>query len=282
MPVSRWFRRFSRTRLASPVRLLLWVLRGRDWVYRGAWNRSDASGWETEAMATAKAAELPVLRSMLAGARPPLFSLKASDHLDDDLPDHNTNLCFAYVIARASSARRRIRMLDWGGGIGQHHELAKALLPEIRFDYHCFDVPAVAAEGDRSNPEVTFHSDGACLEDKYDLVVASGSLQYSEDWRQTLKALANATSDFLYIARIPVVEKAKSFVVVQNAKRFGYPTPWQGWFFNRFEFLEVLAETDLCLDREFLIDEQPFVPGAPEQAVYRAFRFTRKPPDHRP
>jgi hypothetical protein len=62
-------------------------------------------------------------------------------------------------------------------------------------------------------------------------------------------------------------------VVVQRPHACGYHTEYLGWFLNRDEFLSAAAGCGLGLRREFLIDERPPVPGAPEQAEYRGFLF---------
>ena len=82
-------------------------------------------------------------------------------------------------------------MLDWGGGVGYFALLCRTILPpEVDVDFHCRDVPLVCDAGRELLPEVTFWTDDACLEREYDLVVASSSLQYAEDWRALLGRLA--------------------------------------------------------------------------------------------
>jgi hypothetical protein len=62
-------------------------------------------------------------------------------------------------------------------------------------------------------------------------------------------------------------------VVVQRPHGCGYLTEYQGWFLNRDQLLTTAAGCGLALRREFLIDERPPVPGAPEPAEYRGFLF---------
>src|SRR5262249_44788363 len=146
-------------------------------------------------------------------------------------------VAFAYVLARAAHGRDRISLLDWGGGIGHYYAIARAVLPEIELDYHCRDLPLLAARGRALLPQARFHDDDSCLERRYDLVVASSSLQYGEDWRGTLAGLARATSDFLYVTRVPLAVQVPSFVVIQRAQRHGYGTEYLGWVLNRDELL---------------------------------------------
>ncbi|HYM82602.1 MAG TPA: methyltransferase, TIGR04325 family [Candidatus Dormibacteraeota bacterium] len=183
-------------------------------------------------------------------------------------------MSFGYVLARVGRGHGRLLMLDWGGGLGHYRIYAKSLLPEVEIEYHCRDLPTLTREGRRLQPDATFHdSDGAALQRKYDLVLASSSLQYSRDWRDILAKLASGTGRYLYVTRQPFVDSARSFVVIQRPYRHGYMTEYPGWFLNRDEFLGETRRLGLELVREFLIEERPFVPRAPEQGDYRGFLF---------
>jgi len=166
----------------------------------------------------------------------------------------------------------RLSVLDWGGGLGHYYVLARALVPDLDLEYHCRDLPAMCAKGRELLPEVRFHeSDESCMGRRYDLVLASSSLQYSEDWRGTAGRLAQMTESYLYITRTPVVRRAASFVVVQRPHGLGYDTEYPGWFLNLQELLTGVQALGMELVREFLIDERPFVRNAPEQGEYRGF-----------
>jgi putative methyltransferase (TIGR04325 family) len=197
----------------------------------------------------------------------------------DDYGIHNTVMSFAYVLARAALGREGVSILDWGGGIGHYYAYARAVLPEIELDYHCYDLPLITAGGRQVLPEAQFHdTEEEALSRRYDLVLASGSLHYSRDWRRILAGLARVTDRYLYVTRQPTVETAPSFVVVQRPYRHGYITEYPGWFLNRGEFLAEAQGLGLELLREFLIAEQPVVPGVPEQAHFRGFLFAAPSP----
>ena len=102
------------------------------------------------------------------------------------------------------------------------------------------------------SPTVTFHDNDDCLQRRYDLVLASSSLQYSQHWRTHLHHLAGATLNSLLLTRVPLVESHPSFVVIQRAQAYGYATEYLGWVFNRSELLEEATAAGLKLEREFL------------------------------
>jgi hypothetical protein len=111
--------------------------------------------------------------------------------------------------------------------------------------------------------------------------MASSSLQYSSNWQHVAVGLADAALSHLYITRLPVLTNASSFVVLQRPHRHGYETEYESWFLNRSELLDQVLATGMRLEREFLIDETPHVPRAPEQASYRGFLFVRGSRDER-
>ena len=192
----------------------------------------------------------------------------------NDYAAHNSIMAYAYAIALAAHNRDRISLLDWGGGIGHYYLISKALLPDITIDYHCKDVPLLCEGGRKLLPEAHFYeNEKDCFARTYDLVLASSSLHYSEDWQRIAQRLALATGSYLYITRLPIISRKRSFVDVQRPYQYGYETEYLCWFLNREEFLIHMRTLEMDLVREFLIQEKPHVHGAPEQGDYRGFLF---------
>jgi putative methyltransferase (TIGR04325 family) len=256
------------------------VPRFREWEYvpeGWARGRVDASvkGWGEAAVVQAYRVKLPAYAAAIAGPGP--IGLPTSAAFRDAVPsvkDQNIVLGYAYALALASRERATVSILDWGGGVGLFFLLGRALLPsEVGIDYHCKDLPALCAFGREALPEAHFHDDDACLEDHYDLVVASSSLQYTEHWRDVLEGLAGAAGGYLYLARVPVVVHSPSFVVLQRAQRYGLGTEFLSWVFNRGELLEAASGSGLELVRELVFGEQSDISGSPEQDETRGFLF---------
>jgi putative methyltransferase (TIGR04325 family) len=235
-------------------------------------------GWDAESVVSTQLARWRAFVRSVEGSSPLGLSNEAAGPTDRDYGTHNTVMSFAYVLARAAQGLSRVSLLDWGGGIGHYCIYAKALLPGVPVEYHCRDLSLLVTGGREVLPEATFHeTDETALARKYDLVLASSSLHYSRDWRETFAKLASVADRYLYVTRQPFVRAARSFVVVQRPYRYGYMTEYPGWFLNREEFLAEAASLGLKLQREFLIAEQPVVPRAPEQASYRGFLFAAPP-----
>jgi putative methyltransferase (TIGR04325 family) len=238
------------------------------------------TGWDTEAVVAAYRAKWPSYVAALAEPRPlgVYHEVVAGESVEPhDREAHNMLVSFAYVLARAARGRDRISMLDWGGGLGHYLALSRAVLPGLTVEYHCRELPSVAAAGRELFPEGFFYADDSCLVRRYDLVLASSSLQYAEAWRETLHDLAGATHSYLYLTRVPLASRVGSFVVLQRAHRYGYETEYLGWVFNRGELLEEADSAGLSLVREFLLFGEIDAEGAPERPVeHRGFLFARR------
>jgi putative methyltransferase (TIGR04325 family) len=251
------------------------------WEYApGGWRPDDdphIRGWNVESVLDVYRAKWPEFVDLVQGTGPLGIAHEASAMTNTSAPAHNTLMSFAYVLALTAQHRDSLSMLDWGGGIGHYCLISQALLADTTLDYHCKDVPLLADYGRSILPQARFYHDDSCLSRTYDLVLASGSLQYSHDWRATLQKLARAASPYLYVTRLPVVRQHPSFVVIQRPHRFGYDTEYQGWFINHQELLQAAEAAGLTLLREFLIQEKPSVAGAPEQGLYRGFLFRAAP-----
>jgi putative methyltransferase (TIGR04325 family) len=254
-----------------------------EWEYvPEGWRSKDPriKGWNVESIVETNKAKWPEFMRLVQGNGPPEethrlgVAYEASVLCNNDYGAHNTIMAYAYVIARAAWKRDRISLLDWGGGIGHYYIISKALLPEIEIDYHCKDLPLLCQAGRELLPEAKFYENyEECFAQTYDLVLASSSLQYSEDWKGVAERLALATRSYLYITRFPIVHRLTSFVVVQRPYRYGYQTEYLCWFLNREEFLTYMRTLEMEVIREFLIQERPHVHKAPEQGEYRGFLF---------
>lgn len=242
-----------------------------EWEYAGsAWPPAgEQRGWDVSSVVERQRQDLDNRTRAAATAGP----------LADDLVSHNTVMCFAYVLARAAIGRTHLSILDWGGGMGQYRVLASALLPEIDLDYACRELPRIAVAAGELMPDAAFHAtDDDALGRRYDLVMASSSLQYVEDWKALLTRLAASSERWVFITRQPFVDRVPPYVTIQHPASYGYDTEYPGWVLNRGDFITFATGLGLTLRREMLTGEQPGIPRAPEQPVYRGFLFERTAP----
>jgi len=185
-------------------------------------------------------------------------------------------MAFGYVLGLTAWKKDRVSLLDWGGGVGHYNLVSQALFPQLEVEYHCKDVPLLCKAGRELQPSASFHEDDeSCFARDYDLVLASGSLEYFEDWKNVTRRLAGASRRHVYIARLPIVHRVASFTVIQRPYRHGYATEYVSWILNRQEFLGHAASLGLRLVREILVSDGPTIHGAPEQSEFSGFLFSR-------
>ncbi len=265
--------RHVRQRLRRDAQLPEWELVPEGW--QRLQRDPAVTGWDVPGVLDAYRTKLTAFRNTVAGPGPIAVPTSASVTSNaTSVSDQNAILAFAYSLLLASRGRETVSILDWGGGIGLYALLARALLPpDVNVEFHCKELPLVCSYGREAMPEVHFHDDEACLARTYDLVLASSSMQYTEDWATLLESLARATGGYLYLARVPIVVASASFVVLQRAYRHGFGTEYLSWVFNHDELLDHARQADLCLVREFLLGYKPMVHGAPEQDETRGLLF---------
>lgn len=231
--------------------------------------------WDDEAVAETLAERWPAFVAACEGTGPLSAAHEAEDPSARNDAFHNTYVTFGYVLGLAALDAERISVLDWGGGLGHYQVLARRLLPEVELDYHLKDLPAFASRGRALVPEIHFHTDESCCERTYDLVIASGSLQYSPDWKAACETLVGATGRYLYVTRLPVFLGGPSVVVRQHAEGHGIDASFLGWFLGRDEFVGHVESLGMTLVREFYVQEFPCIATAAEQPEVRGYLFAK-------
>lgn len=193
-----------------------------------------------------------------------------------DLRDHNTLIAYAYVLALAARQKQRVSLLDWGGGVGHYYLLSKAVLRGVEIDYYCCDVPLLCQAGRELLPQAHFfEKPREYLSKQYDLVLASSSVWYEEDWRGLIDQLISVANPYLYVSRMIFLEYGDSYVAVQRPWAVGYRTEYLCWILNRQDFLDHILSQGMELVREFLISNAQHIHRAPEQGDYRGFLFRK-------
>ncbi len=218
------------------------------------------NGWNVESAVSGTACERAQFERRLENGAP--FGIAH---------EHNLHVSFAYVLALVARNKSNCSVLDWGAGLGQYYNIARAAFPDIDIDYHCKEVPVLAKAGEQYAAGAFWHADDSCLQVSYDLVFASGSPQYAKDWEGLLVKLAAASREYLFLTRIPVVFDTPNFSVLQRV----YGSTMVFWVFNQGEFVETVRRQGFKLVREFLVQDWPPVQGAPEQCELRGWLFQR-------
>lgn len=244
------------------------------WAY--AQKHPEVRGWNVPEILAVYKSKWPEFAHYVQGAGPLCVNHESLPIYDESAQKHNQVMTFAYALSLAARHRDRVKMLDWGGGSGHYYLLAQALLPDVKFDYHCRDLPLLCSFGAELFPGQSFFSDDRWQDDRFDFVVSSSSLQYAEAWAALLSDLCTVTHNLLFVSNLPIVQSVPSFVFIQRPYRFGYGTEYLGWCINEQELIRTATSSGLSLIRQFVNGLKPPIAGAPEQAMYRGYLFRRE------
>jgi len=248
-----------------------------EWEFVGtAWPASAAgmTGWDHPSVAAVMMSNFGAFIRVVGSTEPlGIFPLAPQGRSESG---HNISMTFGYVLARAAHGKETMSLLDWGGAIGHYAIMGQRLVPEVKLHVTVKERPELCAVGRKILSWVTFEdSDEVCFARGYDLVLASTSMQYAEDWRAVFANLARSTRQFLFVTRLAVVRTAPSFVVVQRPYAYGYQTEYLSWVINRDELLREAAAAGLTLEREFIAGAAVAYQGAPESSESAGFLFKK-------
>jgi putative methyltransferase (TIGR04325 family) len=255
-------------RVAQPKPFLEYAPDG--WKTREA--SSEIKGWNVESVIQIEESKWQVFCNNCLGTGPLGFSHEHTDLTQvRNVSFHNVHMTYAYVLALVTHLKADLSILDWGGALGHYYQLGRSLVPDVAIDYHCKEVPAMVDAGKRLNPEVHWYTDETCLNRTYDLVMNNSSLQYMRDWPETLRRLARAANEYLFLGRMPIADKGPTFFAIQRV----YETEMIHQQFNQEEFLAIVEAEGFRVVREF-VGERFSIDNAPEQCELRSWLFKRE------
>jgi len=163
----------------------------------------------------------------------------------------------AIVAAIVGASEGKVRVLDFGGGVGSGYvHLLASLCNNAAIDYHVVELSAMCAEGRRlfsNDKRITFHDSLSKFNGQPDIVYVNSVLQYIDDYGELLRRLAALNARFVLLAR-SAVGNFPTFATKQlnlQSKILAY------WFLNRDEIVGQLKAWGYTSIYEGL-DEQEF------------------------
>ncbi len=140
------------------------------------------------------------------------------------------------------------RVLDFGGAIGRHFHALQPHWPWSALHWTVCETTAVAAagraefEGDHPGGHRLRFSDDApaLIAAGVDVVFASGSLQFIEDWRAMVQHFGGAP--YLLLDRLPLVDHPHDLIAIQVVPAAYTDTRYPGWKFAAGSWLPRLAK----------------------------------------
>lgn len=143
--------------------------------------------------------------------------------------------------------QQKIRILDFGGGLGFSFYAVKAALanPE-HLEFLVIDIAEVCEAGRElfsDEPNIEFHTSLSDIQSKeFDIIHIGSSLQYIEMWHDQLSKLANIGAEYILMANIPAGD-IQTFATAQNY----YESKIACWFFNVADLTSTLAENSYSI-----------------------------------
>lgn len=150
------------------------------------------------------------------------------------------NAVLPSVVAGLLSRESGLRILDIGGGVGTGYVVLQRALAHRRGQvvYDILEVDEICKAGERlfhGREGPGFLKEMPRQEHSYDIIYMASALQYVEDWKGLLAALANLRAGHVLLSDM-LVGKAASFVSLQNY----YENKITCWFINESELMDQL------------------------------------------
>jgi len=135
---------------------------------------------------------------------------------------------------------RRIRVLDIGGGAGTYYFYLSRLSPNFELDWTILEQESVASAC-RSIDRQPFRyiDDLAQADDLYDIILASGSLQYISDPYEAMERYS-ARARHLIFNRMPIHDHDRDVIKIQKVPPHVYEGSMPVWFFSERRLLTAL------------------------------------------
>jgi putative methyltransferase (TIGR04325 family) len=163
-------------------------------------------------------------------------------------------------------AGQSIRVLDFGGSVGIHFfALAPVLSKKWKLDWTICELPALARAGaEVYGSQIRFVTALDELgPERFDVALASGSLPYVPDPRQTCDALLDRC-DALIINRTPFIDAPADRLTVQHVQFGAGVTRYPAWFMSRERWFKRIVERGFTIELSWpapedrtVLDDQP-------------------------
>lgn len=141
-----------------------------------------------------------------------------------------------FIAAVAAQRGVRLRILDFGGGLGSSFiPLVKMLPTGQELEFVIVENEAICKAGDElfaNDSRVRFRSDIPPSDEHYEIVHCGSSIHYVDDWIEVLGQFSRAKPQYMIFADLPAAEN-KSFVTTQ--KYYGSRIPVRFWNIEEFK-----------------------------------------------
>jgi putative methyltransferase (TIGR04325 family) len=147
----------------------------------------------------------------------------------------------------------RIKILDFGGGYGIGYlSLVESIGQYIKFvDYTIVELPRVCSEGREIFREKIRYKEDFPFEDKINLLHASSSLQYIEDWQSLIKKFTLLKPTYILLSDV-FSGNIPTFCSLQNY----YESKVPHWFINIEELMSEFQKSGYQLIMKNIVNSK--------------------------
>ena len=164
----------------------------------------------------------------------------------------------------ACALKREIRVLDFGGGLGADFRRLRAAMPTgwcIAWDV--LETMPMAEAGRQHVRETGLHffSDWNQLQERYDLVHASSSVQYTPDPVHTFERLTILAGHYMVVTRCPLIPGSRDRLTVQRVPPSYYDASYPAWFLGEDKWLPLIERNFIIRRRWSVPEDRLFLDG---------------------
>ncbi len=158
------------------------------------------------------------------------------------------HLVAVYCVTRAStiSGTKHLRILDFGGGVGNHLHIFNSLLPWLSIEYQLVELEQNLEFAQELNPEIARFSNLSQVS-ATDFVHLGSSLQYCASWQEVLFAIISKEPKSILLTGTPMT---KSRTMLWKASK-GYTQ----WTFSKEDLIYFFLKEGYTLIRNFDITD---------------------------
>jgi putative methyltransferase (TIGR04325 family) len=160
------------------------------------------------------------------------------------------------VTAMAGKNTKKIKILDFGGGLGNTYLLMTCgCVKQTEFEFYIVESQEVCRKGRdflKNDNKIRFYSELPKDVKDFDIIHLGSSIQYIEDWKGLLGEFAKYNPEYILLADVPAGD-IPTYATVQNY----YESKIPYWFFNINDIINAMSAAGFALTfKSVCIDER--------------------------
>ncbi len=193
-------------------------------------------------------------------------SLEKERREENDLSSFiDENALLPFLVSIIGLEERPVRILDFGGGLGESYLDTKRRLKErFAIDYHIVETARMCEEGTalfESQDGIQFHDSLPSEMSDLDVVYVSSALQYVEDYAALLRRLCAYRPRFILFVKLSSGDIPTYATAQKNVR--GSTIPY--WFINIQELLQIMSAGGYALIFKSVLEREYDQDNFPEE-----------------